>query len=203
MPYGRLLVHASTANERSPIQGVRVLAMDNSGQIVADHTTDGAGMTGYMELPAPDPALTFTPQTALQGVGNFNVVATHPNFQQVTIHNVEIIRNMTSYLPVSMHPATNGRAFMGDTPVQNVFIPQRVVPGQSGSQFNAMGLSTGIVATQGGNLNLRSGPGTNYPVVTPVPNGTQLTILGEQNGFYSVRTPEGHEGWVSVDFVRT
>jgi len=134
MSFGRLLVHVTNASETGPIQGARVLTMDNHNRILFDHTTDENGMSGYIDLPAPDPALTFSPLTALQGIGNFNVVVTHPNFQQVTVHNVEIIGNKTSYLPVSMYPAINGRTFMEDPPVHNVFIPQRVDPGLGTSQ---------------------------------------------------------------------
>jgi len=195
------MVHVTTASEMLPVHGARVLTMDNHNRILFDHSTDENGMTGYIDLPAPDPSLTLRPQTASLGIGNFNVVVTHPNFQQVTVHNVEIIGDKTSYLPVSMHPSTNGRAFLGDDPVQDVFIPQRVDPSQDSSQFHAMGVSTGTVTTQGGNLNMRSGPGMNYHVLMPIPNGTQLTILGEHDGFYFVRTPAGREGWVSVNFV--
>jgi len=59
----------------------------------------------------------------------------------------------------------------------------------------------GTVRTQGGNLNLRSGPGTNFAVVASVPNNSMLTVTGEQNGFYNVRLTDGRTGWVSSDFV--
>ncbi|MCL2850920.1 MAG: peptidoglycan-binding protein [Firmicutes bacterium] len=59
----------------------------------------------------------------------------------------------------------------------------------------------GTVRTAGGNLNVRSGPGTNFGVVTTIPNGTPLTVTGEQNGFYNIRTAGGATGWVSRDFV--
>ncbi|MCL2846910.1 MAG: SH3 domain-containing protein [Firmicutes bacterium] len=59
----------------------------------------------------------------------------------------------------------------------------------------------GTVRTQGGTLNLRAQPNTGSQVIASIPNGTQLTILGEQNGWYHVRTPGGQTGWVSGDFV--
>jgi len=59
----------------------------------------------------------------------------------------------------------------------------------------------GTVRTQGGSLNVRSGPGTNFPVIASLPNGSQLTVTGEQNGFYQVRLADGRTGWVSRDFV--
>jgi peptidoglycan hydrolase-like protein with peptidoglycan-binding domain len=47
----------------------------------------------------------------------------HPNFQTVTVHNVEILDGTASVLPVRMHPIVPGRVtFLGE-PVQNaVFI---------------------------------------------------------------------------------
>lgn len=125
MSQGRLLVHVTTANEMMPIQGARVLTMDKSGHIVSDLTTDSNGMTGYIDLVAPDPALTLRPETAMQGFANYNVVVMHPNFQQVTVHNVEIIGGRISYLPVNMRPATQPR-FLGDpATTHNIYIPRR------------------------------------------------------------------------------
>ena len=65
----------------------------------------------------------------------------------------------------------------------------------------AVGNLIGTVRTTSGNLNLRSGPGTNFAVISSLPNGTPLTVTGEQNGWYSVRTYGGTNGWVSSDFI--
>ena len=64
-------------------------------------------------------------------------------------------------------------------------------------------VASGTVATQGENLNLRSGPGTDFPVITKIPNATLLSIQDEQNGFYFVTAPSGQEGWASAAFIRT
>jgi SH3-like domain-containing protein len=55
-------------------------------------------------------------------------------------------------------------------------------------------------------LNVRAGPSTAYPVITTVPAGTQLTVLGrnEVNTWIFVRLPDGTEGWVTrslTDYV--
>jgi uncharacterized protein YraI len=61
-------------------------------------------------------------------------------------------------------------------------------------------------ATDGGaivagalNSNIRSGPSTAFPVITTVPQGMQLTVLGqdESSGWLSVRLPDGGEGWIA------
>jgi len=50
-------------------------------------------------------------------------------------------------------------------------------------------------------LNLRSGPGTNYSVITVIPAGTVIEgIGGGQNGFVPVLY-NGRQGWVSASYV--
>jgi hypothetical protein len=53
-------------------------------------------------------------------------------------------------------------------------------------------------------LNLRSGPGTNYPPVTTYPKGTQLQALGKDSTatWLQVRHPMGTTGWMSVRFLK-
>jgi hypothetical protein len=48
-------------------------------------------------------------------------------------------------------------------------------------------------------LNVRSGPSTAYPVITTVPAGTILTVLGRNdvNTWIAVRLEDGTEGWVT------
>src|SRR5688500_10176849 len=51
-------------------------------------------------------------------------------------------------------------------------------------------------------LNLRSGPGTNYRVLRVIPNGGQVTLNGRvQNGFQDV-TYNGTHGWAHGDFLK-
>jgi mannosyl-glycoprotein endo-beta-N-acetylglucosaminidase len=60
--------------------------------------------------------------------------------------------------------------------------------------------ATGVVATNGGNLNLRSAPNATAPIVGTLPNGTTVAISGEQNGFYRV-VANGRTGWASFNFI--
>ena len=60
---------------------------------------------------------------------------------------------------------------------------------------------TGMVTTTSGNLNVRSAPNTGAPVIGSLPNGSTVTILGEQNGWYRINF-QGRDGWVSSQFVR-
>ena len=60
---------------------------------------------------------------------------------------------------------------------------------------------TGTVVTEGGNLNLRSAPSTDSPVLTRMPNGSSVTVCGERNGWYSVNF-DGISGYASAQYIR-
>ncbi|MDO4535888.1 MAG: SH3 domain-containing protein [Clostridium perfringens] len=49
-------------------------------------------------------------------------------------------------------------------------------------------------------LNVRKGPGTSYSIVDRLYNGKQVTIIGEESGFYKVQY-DGKEGYVSKEYV--
>jgi hypothetical protein len=53
-------------------------------------------------------------------------------------------------------------------------------------------------------LNVRKGPGTMYPIVTGLPQGERLDILGQAYncGWLKIETSKGIEGWVSAELVR-
>lgn len=61
--------------------------------------------------------------------------------------------------------------------------------------------SVGKVNTQSTGLNIRSGAGTGYSVVTSVPKSSYLTIESETNGWYKVRYASNAYGWVNADYI--
>lgn len=50
-------------------------------------------------------------------------------------------------------------------------------------------------------VNVRSGPGADHEIVAKVTLGQQLAILGERNGWFEVRLPEGGSGWLAGSLV--
>lgn len=67
-----------------------------------------------------------------------------------------------------------------------------------------------IFTTEGDALNVRSGPATNFDVLTQFPSGTQVNVIEgpvESNGFtwWRVQAPDGQIGWVvqAADGVQT
>lgn len=61
----------------------------------------------------------------------------------------------------------------------------------------------GLAQTGGSTLNVRSGPGTDYDKVTSLSNGSVVTIVGIDNGWYKVKTSGGSVGYVSSDYMTT
>lgn len=51
-------------------------------------------------------------------------------------------------------------------------------------------------------LNIRSGGGLQYSIVTKEKYGTQVTILTGITGWYNVRLPNGQIGWACADYVQ-
>lgn len=71
--------------------------------------------------------------------------------------------------------------------------------GKSGGTV-ASGTTGRIINAQKG-LNIRSGPGKDYGVVASAQNGSTVTILGEENGFYKINYSGDKIGYVSKDYV--
>lgn len=51
-------------------------------------------------------------------------------------------------------------------------------------------------------LNVRSGPGVDFPVASQVKRGDALTIQGTSGEWYYVALPDGSHGWVLSEFTR-
>lgn len=70
----------------------------------------------------------------------------------------------------------------------------------------SLGLASSGVAAPGyatGNVNLRAGPGTDYPVVTTLAAGTGLTIHGCLSGYsWCDVTWRGNRGWASSNYLQ-
>jgi len=53
-----------------------------------------------------------------------------------------------------------------------------------------------------GFLNLRTGPGTRYAIITPMYNGTQVQALERSGNWARVHTEYGDEGWAYLRYFR-
>lgn len=57
------------------------------------------------------------------------------------------------------------------------------------------------VKTNGGNLNVRAGAGTNYKTINSLRNGTALTVLKSSGNWRRIKTFNGVVGWVSKNYL--
>lgn len=78
--------------------------------------------------------------------------------------------------------------------------PVEVKATGDGLQIIADGAQTGTVTTNGGKLNVRTGAGLDNTAFTQLPNGTEVEVLGTENGWVKVRLPE-REGYVCGDYL--
>ena len=58
----------------------------------------------------------------------------------------------------------------------------------------------GYVSAEGSGLRVRQGPGTSYPILATVSDGTQYAITGKTNGWYQI-CYNGRTGYVSADYI--
>jgi hypothetical protein len=76
-------------------------------------------------------------------------------------------------------------------------------PGITPTAGTAMGPS-GTATITGTSVNIRTGPGTNFPIVTKVTQGSTVTISEQAFGWYKVVLPDGATtGWVASWLVDT
>ena len=73
----------------------------------------------------------------------------------------------------------------------------KIVVDGSGEEDSTM---SGRVRTMGRNLNVRTGPGVGYDIITSLPNGTPIRIMGEANGWYQLEEPSKN-GYVAGNYV--
>ena len=59
---------------------------------------------------------------------------------------------------------------------------------------------TGTVTTQGGRLNVRTGPSTGYDIITQLTNGTTVNVIGEKDGWYQIEIPARY-GYVCGEYL--
>lgn len=70
----------------------------------------------------------------------------------------------------------------------------------AGGSIPSSGKQGTIINAEKG-LNIRSGPGTTYDKVASATNGSRVTVLGEENGWYKIIYSGNKTGYVSKDYV--
>jgi len=127
---------------------------------------------------------------------------------QIVVFNVESLPVTTgsgSASPSQINDTTLIRAANAEQPAQS--FPTRVpqVIRQSAVPFNSTGPVMATVALTGDMLNIRLGPGTDYPVIAKAETGQTFNVLARNQSasWVQISVPGiGNElGWVSNDYV--
>lgn len=103
-----------------------------------------------------------------------------------------------TYLGVYYRPAPGG--FVVVQPPSQVVVTAPPVVASDGIVQPSTSAS-GNVSVIAQSLNVRSGPGGNFPVIAVVYNGNNLVVQGMAPGWYYVWMPSGGYGWVSSQFT--
>ncbi|CEN89282.1 SH3-domain-containing protein [[Clostridium] sordellii] len=72
------------------------------------------------------------------------------------------------------------------------------VSGESDNNTSTTG-KTGIVTADA--LHVRTGPSTSYSKLTKVYQGQSVSIIESSDGWHKIKTPSGHVGWSSGEFI--
>ncbi|RLA81068.1 MAG: hypothetical protein DRG33_01215 [Deltaproteobacteria bacterium] len=73
-------------------------------------------------------------------------------------------------------------------------------PATTGTGYVAFA-SPKVLTIKGRRVNIRSGPGTSYSVLTTLSQGQQVKGLGKQGDWYQIQLPDGRVGWVYATLV--
>jgi len=76
-------------------------------------------------------------------------------------------------------------------------------PGITPTAGTMMGVSGTTGTITGSSVNIRTGPGTNFPVITKLNKGVTVTIKEQAFGWYKVVLADGNTGWVASWLVDT
>jgi uncharacterized protein YraI len=103
---------------------------------------------------------------------------------------------------------TNGNAGDDGAPVEEPAAPEEPVetdePPVDESVPDSVPVGdvvTGSATVVDGALNLRSGPGTGYTVITVLPDGASVELRGDAQGNFQPLSADGTTGWASLDFL--
>lgn len=111
------------------------------------------------------------------------------NGQSLTLDTTPVLKGDTTMVPVRFVSQAFGGRVEWEEATQSVKI---TLGGSAGSQ----------VRLTGSYVNIRSGPGLNYSIITTLPRDTVLSFLGEASGWYKVQLKDGRQGWVSASYAQ-
>ncbi len=127
MQKGYIRAFVTTAYEGKPVPGALV-RFYFGGQLLAEQLADESGCTPYLELDAPDAALSRDPQaTCTDLFATCNAVIYADGYREVKVNSVQVFGGIHSTLPVNMEPLPLSRRNKEEVNPIVIDIPQPAV----------------------------------------------------------------------------
>lgn len=126
-------------------------------------------------------------------------VVNQPVFDTETTGTVSGVVSASDGLTDTVSASGTGGGDIAGIGASNILVTGPMAP-MAGVTTIAQG--TGTIS--GNNVNVRTGPGTNFPSITKVNKGTTVTIKEQAFGWYRVVLPDGSTtGWIASWLVET
>lgn len=125
-------------------------------------------------------------------IGNNKAVV---NGKTVSLDTEPVIVSNTTMVPLRFIGEQMGSLVSWSSREQAVYISTTGDPGNTGD------VKEEVVVTVS-TANIRQGPGTGYPIISQVHNGTVLGSLGASGGWYKVLLADNSTGWISGTIVK-
>ena len=139
--------------------------------------------------------------TTVQGYG---VTTGSVNFRKGAGTGYAIITKLSQGTELTIYGKSNGWYYVsanGQTGYVSSDYVKETQSGSSSSDTSSPSSSTQGSGVTTGSVNLRSGPSTGHTILARLAKGTELTIYGSSNGWYSVAA-NGKTGYISGDYVK-
>lgn len=104
--YGKLRVEATSGNRSTPVEDVLVIITRSSGgsrEVLATLLTDSSGSTQTIEISAPAPVLSGSPNEQVVSAV-VDITAYKKGYYEVENKNIQVFTGITSIQPVNMVP---------------------------------------------------------------------------------------------------
>ena len=175
------------------------------------------GDTSKPDIDEPDVEIS-KPDSSLIAKGKVTGISSRLNVRSGAGTNHSIVSSLRNNQSVNIYGKTNSwykidYAINGSTSygyvsdkyiniTENLEKPDTSKPVEPEKPDTGNGIKEGQVINISSRLNVRSGAGTNYSVITTITNNTKLTINSEKSGWYHVTLANGRSGYVSSKYIK-
>ena len=117
MAIGYLMIHARTAQDAIPLEGVRIRILDDRGRNVYELTTDESGEAQLVSLETVGRELSLDPYYGGMPYIGYDVIAQAAGVHSIHVTGIPIYDRETALLPLSFVPLSEGQRGAGATEI--------------------------------------------------------------------------------------